>query len=46
MPVRLRAGAPGSLRVLVDGKELYSKKEAKHSASADDIVRLIRQVAG
>ena len=40
--VRLRAGAPGSLRVLLNGEQLYSKKEAGRSPSATEIIRLIR----
>jgi hypothetical protein len=27
VPVRVRAGAPGSLRIIVDGQEIYSKKQ-------------------
>lgn len=43
VPVRVRAGAPGSLRVLVDGSEIYSKKETGRSPAAGEIVKLIRE---
>lgn len=42
-PVRLRAGAPGSLRVLVNGEEIFSKKQAGHSPSPSEILKLIRE---
>jgi predicted Rdx family selenoprotein len=45
VPIRVRAGAPGSLRVLVDGEELYSKKQAGDSPNAAEIVKLIRAKA-
>jgi hypothetical protein len=41
-PVRVRAGAPGSLRVLVDGHQIFSKKETGHSPSSGEIIQLIR----
>jgi hypothetical protein len=40
--VRLRAGAPGSLRVLLNGEQIYSKKDAPRSLRGDEIVNLIR----
>ena len=43
IPIRLRAGAPGSFKVLLDGEQLYSKKEAGRSPNAAEIVRLIRE---
>ena len=43
IPVRLRAGAPGSLNVFVNGERIHSRKEAGHSVSPAEIVRLIRQ---
>ena len=43
VPVRLRAGAPGSLRVLVDGDQIYSKKEAGGAPNVAEIVRSIRE---
>ena len=43
IPIRLRAGAPGSFRVLLDGEQIYSKKQAERSPDADEIVRLIQQ---
>lgn len=41
-PVRLRAGAPGSLRVLVNGEEIFSKKKAGRSPAPAEIIKLIR----
>jgi len=43
VPIRLRAGAPGSLRVLLNGEEIYSKKQAGHSPQAAEIVKVIRE---
>jgi predicted Rdx family selenoprotein len=43
IPVRLRAGAPGSLRVLLNGEEIFSKKQAGRSPNAAEIISLIRQ---
>jgi predicted Rdx family selenoprotein len=45
MPVRIRTGAPGSFRVLLDGKQIFSLKEAGHLPSEDDILRLIQSAA-
>ncbi|HEX3746991.1 MAG TPA: Rdx family protein [Bryobacteraceae bacterium] len=42
IPIRVRAGAPGSLRVLLDGEEIYTKKQAGRSPNAAEIVELIR----
>jgi hypothetical protein len=42
IPIRLRAGAPGSLRVLLNGEQIYSKQQAGRSPSADEIIKLIR----
>jgi len=41
--VRLRAGAPGSLRVLVDGRQIFSKQQARRSPNPAEIVQLIRE---
>lgn len=43
VPVRVRAGAPGSLRVLVDGEQVYSK--AQGARKAGEILKLIREKA-
>ena len=43
IPIRVRAGAPGSLRVLVNGEQVYSKK--KDPLKAAEIIRLIREKA-
>jgi hypothetical protein len=45
VPIRIRAGAPGSLRVLVDGKEVFSKQRAGRSPTSSEIVRLIRETS-
>jgi selT/selW/selH-like putative selenoprotein len=43
IPIRLRPGAPGSFRVLVNGEQIYSKKQAGHSPNPAEIIQLIRQ---
>ncbi len=43
VPIRVRAGAPGSLRVLLDGQEIYSKKQTGRSPNPAEIVGLIRE---
>jgi selT/selW/selH-like putative selenoprotein len=43
IPIRLRAGVPGSFRVLVNGEQIYSKKQAGHSPNPAEIIQLIRQ---
>lgn len=40
---RLRAGAPGSLRILLNGEQIYSLAQAKRSPDPAEIVRLIRE---
>lgn len=45
IPVRLRAGAPGALKVLVDNEPIYSKKQAGYMPSAEEITALIRSKA-
>jgi predicted Rdx family selenoprotein len=42
IPIRLRAGAPGALKVLVDNEPIYSKKQTGHMPNAEEIVTLIR----
>jgi selT/selW/selH-like putative selenoprotein len=42
IPIRLRAGAPGALKVLVDGELIYSKKQTGRLPSAEEIAALIR----
>jgi len=42
VPIRLRAGAPGSLRVLLNGEEIYSKKETGGAANSAELIRMIR----
>jgi Rdx family len=43
VPIRVRAGAPGSLTVLVNGERIYSKKEAMRSPNAGELVKVIRE---
>jgi len=42
VPIRLRAGAPGSLDVYVNGEQVYSKKRTGRIPTADELVKLIR----
>jgi selT/selW/selH-like putative selenoprotein len=41
--IRLRAGAPGSFRVLVNGEQIYSKKQTGRPPNPAEIIRLIRE---
>ncbi|MGH9438914.1 MAG: Rdx family protein [Terriglobia bacterium] len=43
IPIRLRAGAPGSFSVLLNGEQIYSKKQAGHSPNPSEIIKLIRE---
>jgi selT/selW/selH-like putative selenoprotein len=43
IPIRLRAGIPGSFRILVNGVQIYSKKQTGHSPNPAEIIQLIRQ---
>jgi len=43
IPIRLRAGAPGSFSVLLNGEQIYSKKQAGRSPDAGEIIKLIRE---
>lgn len=45
IPIRLRAGAPGSLSVLLNGEQIFSKKQAGRSPTPTEIVQLIREKA-
>jgi selT/selW/selH-like putative selenoprotein len=42
IPIRLRAGTPGALNVLVNGQQIYSKKQTGRLPSANEIINLIR----
>lgn len=42
LPVRLRAGAPGSLNVFVDGEQVFSKKQMGRSPTPPELIELIR----
>ena len=39
---RIRWGGPGQLDVLVDGKVVFSRKQAGRSPTAAEIARLVR----
>jgi hypothetical protein len=41
IPIRLRAGAPGSLKVFLNGEPIYSKKG--DSPNAAEIIKAIRE---
>jgi predicted Rdx family selenoprotein len=43
IPIRLRAGAPGSLNVLFNGEQIYSKKQSGHPPDVVEIIKLIRE---
>jgi selT/selW/selH-like putative selenoprotein len=45
IPIRLRAGIPGSFRILVNGEQIYSKKQTGYSPNPAEIIQLIRQKA-
>lgn len=45
VPIRLRAGAPGSLTVIVDGEQIFSKKQAGRSPNAAELIQMIRSRA-
>jgi selT/selW/selH-like putative selenoprotein len=42
VPVRLRAGGPGSFIVLLNGEQIFSKKEAGRSPNPTEIIQSIR----
>ncbi len=42
VPIRVRAGAPGSFVVLLNGEQIYSKKQTGRSPNTSEIVQLIR----
>ena len=42
IPIRVRAGAPGAFKVLVNGEPIYSKKQNGPLPSAEEIVVLVR----
>ena len=45
VPIRVRAGAPGSFNVLVNGERIYSKKKEEHAVDSAQIMKLIREKA-
>ncbi|MBV8829410.1 MAG: Rdx family protein [Acidobacteriaceae bacterium] len=45
IPTRVRAGAPGSFRVLVNGEQVYSKAQTGRSPTPPEIIQLIREKA-
>jgi selT/selW/selH-like putative selenoprotein len=42
VPIRVRAGAPGSFTVLLNGEQIYSKKQTGRSPNAGEIIQMIR----
>jgi len=42
LPIRLRAGAPGSFSVLLNGEQIYSKRRTGRLPTADELIKLIR----
>lgn len=42
IPIRVRAGAPGSLQVLLNGESIYSKKQTGRLPNAEELVALVR----
>ncbi len=42
VPIRLRAGLPGSLDIYLDGEQIYSKKRTGRSPTAPELIKLIR----
>ena len=45
IPIRVRAGAPGSLTVVVDGEQIFSKKQAGRSPNSAELIQMIRAKA-
>ncbi len=45
IPIRVRAGAPGSLNIFVDGEQIFSLKQAGRSPTSAEIIGLIREKA-
>ena len=43
IPIRIRAGAPGSLKVFLDNEPIYSKKEKSDSPNTAEIIKTIRE---
>ncbi len=43
VPIRVRAGAPGSFTVLLNGEQIFSKKQAGRSPDPAEIIRLVRE---
>jgi selT/selW/selH-like putative selenoprotein len=43
IPIRVRAGAPGSFSVYLNGEQIYSKKQTGRSPRAEEIIKLIRE---
>lgn len=41
-PVRIRAGAPGALDVLVNGEKVYSKKQTGRMPRVEELIHLLR----
>lgn len=42
IPIRLRAGGPGTLDVFVDGERIYSKKQTGRFPQPEELLTAIR----
>jgi len=43
IPIRLRAGTPGSLNVILNSESIFSKKQSGRYPTAAELVRVIRE---
>ena len=43
IPIRIKAGAPGSFKVLVNGEQVYSKSQTGRMPTSAEFVNLLRQ---
>ena len=43
VPVRVRAGVPGSLNVILNGETIFSKKQSGRFPTAAELVRAVRE---
>jgi selT/selW/selH-like putative selenoprotein len=46
VPIRVRAGAPGSFTVLLNGEQIYSKKQTGRSPDPAELIQQIRDRSG
>ena len=43
IPVKIKAGGPGSFKVLIDGNQVYSKSQTGRMPTSSEFVDLLRQ---